>query len=182
MNLFIIVKPVKFTTWKVSIFRVFLVHIFPHLDWIGRDTEYMDTFHAVVIKLSCLICPLSSSLFYQSWLHEIIYFRYKEDSRSLFSCFFFFSFLFFSFFFFWGGGEGFCVLVAELSRNQDIRLAGYIFSNAFPEKGTEKFEIISVSIWMERNTTFSSLLHNITNLHAQKLSISVPLLSVVNVW
>ena len=27
--------------WKVSIFRVFLVLIFPHLDWIRRDTPYL---------------------------------------------------------------------------------------------------------------------------------------------
>ena len=49
------------TTWKVSVFGVFLVHILLHSDWIRRDTEYsvqmrqnkdqktpiMDTFHAV---------------------------------------------------------------------------------------------------------------------------------------
>ena len=27
------------TAWKVSVFRVFLVRIFSHLDWIRRDTE-----------------------------------------------------------------------------------------------------------------------------------------------
>ena len=31
----------KTTTWKVSIFGVFLVRIFPHLDWIRRDTSYL---------------------------------------------------------------------------------------------------------------------------------------------
>ena len=53
-----------FTAWKVAVFGVFLVHIFPHLDWIQRDTEWkvskcgkirtrknpnMDTFHAVFL-------------------------------------------------------------------------------------------------------------------------------------
>ena len=30
------------TAWKVSIFGVILVRIFPHLDWIGRDTPYLS--------------------------------------------------------------------------------------------------------------------------------------------
>ena len=29
-----------YTTWKVSVYGVFLVRIFPHSDWIRRDTEY----------------------------------------------------------------------------------------------------------------------------------------------
>ena len=32
------------TVWKVSVFRVFLVRTFPHLDWIWRDTEYLSVF------------------------------------------------------------------------------------------------------------------------------------------
>ena len=28
------------TAWKMSLFGVFLVCIFSHLDWIGRDTQY----------------------------------------------------------------------------------------------------------------------------------------------
>ena len=32
------------TAWKVSVFGVFLVHIFPHLDWIARDAEYLFVF------------------------------------------------------------------------------------------------------------------------------------------
>ena len=36
------------TAWKVSVFGVFLVCIFPHLDWIRtRKTSNTDTFHAV---------------------------------------------------------------------------------------------------------------------------------------
>ena len=32
------------TAWKLSIFRVFLVHIFQHSDWIYRDTPYLLVF------------------------------------------------------------------------------------------------------------------------------------------
>ena len=30
------------TVWKVSVFRVFLVRIFPHLDWIRTDTPLIS--------------------------------------------------------------------------------------------------------------------------------------------
>ena len=33
------------TTWKVSVFRVFLVRLFPHLDWIRRDARYLSVFN-----------------------------------------------------------------------------------------------------------------------------------------
>ena len=32
------------TEWKVSVFGDFLVGIFPHLDWIRRDTPYLSVF------------------------------------------------------------------------------------------------------------------------------------------
>ena len=32
------------TTWKVPVFGVFLVRIFPHSDWIRRDTPYLSVF------------------------------------------------------------------------------------------------------------------------------------------
>ena len=32
------------TAWKVSVFGVILVGIFPHLDWIRRDMEYLSVF------------------------------------------------------------------------------------------------------------------------------------------
>ena len=32
------------TAWKVSVFGVFLVSIFPHSDWIWRDTPYLSVF------------------------------------------------------------------------------------------------------------------------------------------
>ena len=32
------------TSWKVSVFEVFLIHIFPHLDWIRRDIPYLSVF------------------------------------------------------------------------------------------------------------------------------------------
>ena len=30
------------TAWKVSVFRIILVRIFPHSDWIQTDTEYLS--------------------------------------------------------------------------------------------------------------------------------------------
>ena len=43
---------IPYTSWKMSVFIVFLVRIFPHLDWIrenrDRKTPNMDTFHAVI--------------------------------------------------------------------------------------------------------------------------------------
>ena len=33
-----------FTTWKVSVFGVFLVLNFPHSNWIWRDTPYLSVF------------------------------------------------------------------------------------------------------------------------------------------
>ena len=34
----------RVTPWKVSVFGVFLVRIFPHLNWIGRDSSYLSVF------------------------------------------------------------------------------------------------------------------------------------------
>ena len=34
------------TAWKLSVFKVFLVRIFPHLDWIRRNTSYFSIFSA----------------------------------------------------------------------------------------------------------------------------------------
>ena len=48
-----------YTAWKVSVFGVILVLIFPHLDWIKKNrkiwtriTPNTDTFYAVIIKLN----------------------------------------------------------------------------------------------------------------------------------
>ena len=35
---------ISITTWKMSVFGVFLVRIFPHLDWIRRGTPYLSVF------------------------------------------------------------------------------------------------------------------------------------------
>ena len=34
----------SYTAWKVSVFGVFLVFIFPHSNWIRRDTEYLSPY------------------------------------------------------------------------------------------------------------------------------------------
>ena len=39
-----------FTAWKVSVFGVFLVRIFPHSDWMRRDTEYLSVFIPIAGK------------------------------------------------------------------------------------------------------------------------------------
>ena len=52
-------QPISFTMWKVSVFEVFLVRIFPHLDWIFpylvwmrentvQDAPNTGTYHAGV--------------------------------------------------------------------------------------------------------------------------------------
>ena len=44
---FFFLKKKKFisnTAWKVSVFGIFLVRIFPHLDWIRRDAVYLPVF------------------------------------------------------------------------------------------------------------------------------------------
>ena len=45
------------TTWKVSLFRVILVRIFPHLNWIRRDTEYFSVFSPNAGKIRTRIIP-----------------------------------------------------------------------------------------------------------------------------
>ena len=35
-------KTLTYTAWKVSVFGVFLVRIFPHSEWIRRDTPYLS--------------------------------------------------------------------------------------------------------------------------------------------
>ena len=75
-----------FTAWKVALFGVFLVHIFPHSDWIRRDTEWkvsecekirnrknpnMDTFHAVFL------------LVVSQWVYECFYETSIQSPRFL---------------------------------------------------------------------------------------------------
>ena len=38
------------TAWKMAVFGVFLVRIFPHSDWIWSDTEYVFVFSPYVGK------------------------------------------------------------------------------------------------------------------------------------
>ena len=46
------------TTWKVSVFRVLLVHIFPHSDWIRRYTLYLSLFRKVKFGLFALLAKM----------------------------------------------------------------------------------------------------------------------------
>ena len=54
-----------FTAWKVSVFGVFLVFIFPHSDWIQRDTEYLTFYAVFVLSFFNLISNLSGKFFGQ---------------------------------------------------------------------------------------------------------------------
>ena len=65
-NILAITNETLYTARKASVFRIILVHFFPHLDRIWRDTEYLsafspnagncgmtpntDTFHEVVVS------------------------------------------------------------------------------------------------------------------------------------
>ena len=57
---FLIILKCKYiyTAWKVSVFGVALVRIFPHSDWISSNTE---TFYAVIV--TCLIRVIPNSFF-----------------------------------------------------------------------------------------------------------------------
>ena len=45
------------TAWKVSVFGNFLVHIFPHSDWIRvRKTPTTDAFHDVILWPVTYVC------------------------------------------------------------------------------------------------------------------------------
>ena len=60
MNFYCFNKKTNFeTAWKVSIFRVILVRIFPHSDWVRtRITPNKDTFYAVWLTAEVFINPL----------------------------------------------------------------------------------------------------------------------------
>ena len=45
------------TAWHVSVFAVFLVRIFPHSDWIRRDTSYLSVFSPNAGKYGPEITP-----------------------------------------------------------------------------------------------------------------------------
>ena len=70
------------TSWKVSIFRVILVHIFPHSDWIWKDTEYLPVFspnegkygpeELWVRQVWILFCTFESSI---TWCSSSVVFK-----------------------------------------------------------------------------------------------------------
>ena len=39
----------RYHAWKVSVFGVFLVYIFPHSDWIPKDTEFSRSVHSFIV-------------------------------------------------------------------------------------------------------------------------------------
>ena len=64
--------PLLCTAWKVFVFGVFLVRIFPHSDWIRRDTKYLSVFSPNVgkygpEKLQLQIRTLSTQCWSDYW-------------------------------------------------------------------------------------------------------------------
>ena len=53
----------KYTTWKVSVFGVILVRIFPHSDWIWRDDPYLSIFSPNAGKKRTRITPNTSTFY-----------------------------------------------------------------------------------------------------------------------
>ena len=70
------------TEWKVSVFGVFLVHIFLHLDWIRRDTGYLFKFSPNAGKYGPKKLRIRT-LLTQYWLKSKNYFHSKRRSLVL---------------------------------------------------------------------------------------------------
>ena len=65
---------VKYTAWKVSVFGDLLIRIFPHSDWIRRDTPYLSIFspNAGKYRLEKLrIRTLSTQWYFRKKLHHL---------------------------------------------------------------------------------------------------------------
>ena len=56
------------TAYKVSVFGVILVRVFPHLDWIRRDTEYLSVFSPDAIK--CRPEQLRIPALFTQWMNS----------------------------------------------------------------------------------------------------------------
>ena len=75
----------EFTMRKVSVFEVFLIRIFLHLDWILWDTEYLSAFSPNAGKYEPE--KLRIRTLFTPWLHEISIIRHTtNDYRSFAIC------------------------------------------------------------------------------------------------
>ena len=61
------------TVWKVSKYRVFLVRIFPHSDWIRRDTKYLSAFSRNAEKYGPEKTPYLGTFHAVSVLHRALF-------------------------------------------------------------------------------------------------------------
>ena len=69
------------TAWKVSVFEVFLVPIFPHLNWIRIDTPYLFKFSPIAGKYGPE--KLRIRTFFTQWrIQNLRYFSIKRSSIS----------------------------------------------------------------------------------------------------
>ena len=63
----------KIIAWKVSLFRVFVIHIFPYSDWIRRDTELLTALEQIkFMQLDLKVINLSGkgksmAFFIKNW-------------------------------------------------------------------------------------------------------------------
>ena len=75
-------KSYNFTAWKVSVFGVILARIFPHSDWLRRDTEYLSVFSPNVGK--CVQEWLQiRALFTQFLLQDVTYGLLKSRKKNI---------------------------------------------------------------------------------------------------
>ena len=62
-----------YSVWKVSIFGVILVRIFPHSDWIRRDTEYLRI-QSECGKMRSRITPNTDAFYtvFTQWFNDVM--------------------------------------------------------------------------------------------------------------
>ena len=65
-----------YNAWKVSVFKIFLVCIFPHSDWVRRETRYLSVFNSNAGKCRQEKLPIWTLLFLtivlsaENYIHE----------------------------------------------------------------------------------------------------------------
>ena len=80
LNLNIKKLTTQLTAWKVSIFGVILVRMFPHLDWIRRDAEYLSVFSPKCGKIRTRITP-NMDTFYSVTLSIKKYIKLSQSNQ-----------------------------------------------------------------------------------------------------
>ena len=71
-----------YTTWKVSVFGVFLDPIFPHSDWIWTDTPYLSVFNPNAEKYG-----IREKIQYEDFSRSVSY-QFLFDVKTVYDCFY----------------------------------------------------------------------------------------------